>query len=382
MDLNNRLSRLRQWMRHGYGSPYIVELRLTQRCNLKCRFCATTVSTYDYSIELDVNKLLEAVRDAAELGVERWVIVGDGEPTYRLKDCLAVMRAVKSHGMRGSMLTNGTMLTTESIREMTGMGWDHICISLDGPNPDINDNLRGVSGAFSRAVLTIERINRAKSEAGSLLPVLDIQTVITARNFTVLEDMIHLAAENGIGRVTFQPVVYHQGADRSLLLPVQDVQELKRSIPDVLRAAESRGVHTNLAAFLERPMIEHANSMTRLLVPERIPEHPLLAYPCYEPWYLIAIRPDGGVDPCPHVRADPSSNLRRHSLRELWTGRYFTGFRERIAGKGMFKECDKCCSVGVIHNQEMRQMLEGDLYAIRSQGLQVPFESLSPLRGP
>ena len=64
-------------MRHGYGSPYIVELRLTQRCNLKCRFCATTVSTYDYSIELDVNKLLEAVRDAAELGVERWVTMGE-----------------------------------------------------------------------------------------------------------------------------------------------------------------------------------------------------------------------------------------------------------------------------------------------------------------
>lgn len=369
MSINARVSRLREWMEHGYARPYMVEHRLTQRCNLRCRFCPGRMWKFDYDAELNQEQLLQAVHDAAELGVKRWIIVGDGEPGCRLQDCLAVMRAVKEHDIFGTMTTNGTLFTEEAIREIVRTGWDHLAISLDGPNAEIHDYLRGVPGVFDRVMLTIDRFNKAKQEYGAQSPVWDFQFVMNSKNYTTLSDMIGLAAEKQVQNVTFQPLIYHQGTDRSLILSASQKKALKASIPVALREAERLGVMTNLQAYLDTPLIENTDSMQNVLLnDEDMEEHPLLGYPCFEPWYFIAIRADGGVDPCWHVREDPKSNIKNASLKEIWTGQYFTNFRKCIREGKMFEECKKCCAVGVIENKKMKDWLRGDLYAIRSQG--------------
>lgn len=356
-------------MAHGYGRPYIVDLRITQRCNLRCRFCPGTVSAYDYGAELDLTRMLQAVDDAAELGVSWWVIVGDGEPFCRADDCLAVMRAVKEHGMRGSILTNGTLLAPEAIREIVGMGWDRLTVSLDGADAGIHDYLRGIPGAFARVTDAIDRFNDVKAESGVSLPLLDFQTVMNSRNYAALADIIRLAAAKRINTVNFQPLVYHEGTDCALALSASQAKEMKASIPEIVLEAKQLGVGTNLGSFLESPMIENANSMHHVLAADgEGEEHPLLDYPCYEPWYLMAIKADGHVAPCRHVRGDSRTTLRTASLKDIWDGDYFTSFRRRIARGKMFKECEKCCAMGVIDTIGIKDRLRGDLYAIRSQG--------------
>ena len=188
--------------------------------------------------------------------------------------------------------------------------------------------------------------------------------------------MIWLSARGAINKVSFQPVVYHTGADASLLLRPRDVEAVLQSIPLLLREAETLGVTTNLGYCSDKPMLENANSMQNVFIPTGESEHPLLGHPCYEPRYTIAIRPDGGIDPFLHVRGDGRSNLRVASLKELWTGTCFSGFREHITSGRMLKECAKCCTVGVIGNSEMNKIFREDLYAAQSQGME---SALRPL---
>lgn len=356
-------------MEQGYGRPYRIDLDLTENCNLRCRFCKGA-QAYRYKglrNEVGVKQLLRAVRDAAELGVENWTLSGSGEATYRLGDCLAVMRAIKKHGMYGALTTNGTLLYDAAIQEIVRMGWNHIIISLDAPHVEVHDYLRGVPGVFARVMETIDSFNDAKETQGARDPLLCFQAVMTSQNCTLCKELIQLGAEKHVEQVNFQPLVYSPGEGTPSPLHMAPVQmeELKTSIPAILREAGRCGVATNLGAYLEKPLMENVHSMQNILTDVESSEHPLLRCPCFVPWHLIVIRADGRVTPCHTICNNQCNNLKETPLRKIWTGEYFTRFREHIAQGKIFNGCEECCSGTAIEELELRERLKSAMSAVQ-----------------
>ena len=52
--------------------------------------------------------------------------------------------------MEGILTTNGTLLNRELANTLLNIGWDEVHFSIDGPNAEIHDALRGRKGAFKK----------------------------------------------------------------------------------------------------------------------------------------------------------------------------------------------------------------------------------------
>ncbi len=88
---------------------------------------------------------------AVFLGGEREIVFSGGEPLLR-KGVLELAAHASSLGMKTIMPTNG-FLIDEAVAEAIGLsGMNEVFISLDSSEPSVHDSLRGMPGAFARAV--------------------------------------------------------------------------------------------------------------------------------------------------------------------------------------------------------------------------------------
>ncbi|MFB6088969.1 MAG: radical SAM protein, partial [Candidatus Aenigmatarchaeota archaeon] len=79
------IDRLKKWKNGGQAGPTNLELYLTNRCNLRCRFCGFSYGkndAEDLKKELGWKQIERIVEEASELGVDTFFI-GGGEPACR-----------------------------------------------------------------------------------------------------------------------------------------------------------------------------------------------------------------------------------------------------------------------------------------------------------
>jgi MoaA/NifB/PqqE/SkfB family radical SAM enzyme len=158
------------------------------RCNLHCPQCLddTTVPKLG---AVDRDRIASVLAAAGVLGVD----ISGGEPLL-LWDLPALAHRVAAGGRTAvSVTTNGWHLTrrAEELTEAV----DAIRVSLDGPDEDSHDRIRG-AGSFTRATEGI----RAALSAG--IP-LQIQMVLMTSNHAAMQEIVDLAVDLGAGGVTF-----------------------------------------------------------------------------------------------------------------------------------------------------------------------------------
>jgi len=116
--------RLRRWLKLDYrfgrggkaAGPYVVSLRLTYRCNLRCRMC------FLYGELGDGRPVKARFSGPEDMTLADWKAAIDrlaphkpsigitgGEPTLH-GHCFEIIRHVKDRGLYCGMVTNGTLL--------------------------------------------------------------------------------------------------------------------------------------------------------------------------------------------------------------------------------------------------------------------------------
>jgi MoaA/NifB/PqqE/SkfB family radical SAM enzyme len=88
-----------------------------------------------------------------------------------------------------SLTTNGWLLP-HFVQPFFDSGLEFISISIDGPNAEMHDKNRGVSGSFERAIEGIKKLVEIKKQNHSIFPNIKINTVITPWNVDELENTI------------------------------------------------------------------------------------------------------------------------------------------------------------------------------------------------
>lgn len=172
----------------GRAMPVSVCWSPIVRCNLRCPHCLddTSVRELDAANRGRVAGVLAA---AGVLGVD----ISGGEPLL-LRDLPALARRIAAGGRTAvSVTTNGWHLARRAQDLADAV--DAVRVSLDGPDEASHDRIRGV-GSFTRARQGI----RAAFSAG--LP-LQIQMVLMSSNRATAQQMVALAADLGVGGVTF-----------------------------------------------------------------------------------------------------------------------------------------------------------------------------------
>ena len=342
-------SRFLDWMQGKKRGPVKIQINPTNRCNLKCRFC--WLRDFDEAEvnleEIETSRYLGLVKEAKDLGVRKFEITGGGEPLMR-KDVIEIMKEIKEAGMEGELITNGTLFEEEDITQIIEMGWDRILFSLDAPDKETNDFLRG--GGFEKVVWSIRRFVEIEKKKGVDKPEIAIHTVLCKANYEKLPRMVEFVYGLGVRNFFVEPMVFltHKtGAGKELLL------DKGKEVEDYIRKAEklcSRyGIKHNLGK-LKTEQIEHVNRMDRLLRKK--------AYiPCFQPWYHVVIRPWGSVGPC--CMFDYSEeNIKQKSLKQIWFGDYFERIRKSIMEGNLFGFCSNCNPSQVQENEEVRMEIE------------------------
>lgn len=174
--------------------PRLIAWEITRACNLRCVHCRADAEWHTYPDELTTEECFVLLEQMAELGRPIIILTG-GEPLTR-PDIFDITRRAVSLGFPVVMGTNGTLITSETARELKAAGIRRISVSLDFPTADLHDSFRGEPGAFEGSLAGIRRAQEAGIEV-------QINTTVTRLNAHYLEDMLNLALQ--IGAAAFHP---------------------------------------------------------------------------------------------------------------------------------------------------------------------------------
>ena len=113
-----------------------LRLSVTDRCNLRCRYCMTEngVKKIDHEDILTYEEFLRVVRAAASLGVTKVRVTG-GEPLVR-KGVLDFLKELNQiEGLMDIRLTTNGVLLSEMAESLVNVGVRRVNVSLDSLRP-------------------------------------------------------------------------------------------------------------------------------------------------------------------------------------------------------------------------------------------------------
>ena len=335
----------------GVRGPWTLELYPTLLCNLSCGFCDTTIRAHKDPAELPAKRQLELVDEAADMGAQRVMILGGGEPLLA-SHTPELLRRVKARGMRGMLTTNGTLLTGATRSLLVEIGWDEVHISVDGAVPATHDRLRGRPGAFRKTVAAICRLRALRDASGGEFPRLTLHMVLTRFNVDELSGMVRLAAAVGADSVELDALVAYRPEQAEFELTDAEKSRLPRRLAEGVQLAVELRVRTNYARFSPSSATARGAQL-----PEAGTGEGFRRAPCLKPWHHLTVTADGRISPC-CVLAGEGESVASTSLTDLWESSSYLGRLRAgmLAGKP-FGRCAECSENLLVHERNIRAAL-------------------------
>lgn len=317
--------RIDQWLSGSNPSPVMVELDLTNRCNLKCDFC-----TFDYikdRSDIDTDAVLRMLYEFGTMGVKSINITGGGEPTLH-KDFKQILVFARKMGMEIGLFTNGMNIdkdTAETI--IDNCSW--VRVSIDAGCSGTFQRVKRVDG-FDTVVDNSKLLVETKNLKNSRCTV-GIGFVITKSNYDDIE--------------LFASLIDEIGADYGQYKP-----EIKNCFCN--EQVESAWWKTAIEYRLEDVMSKCQRAVINLYKFNDLVSHIDREYgECYGVHFVPCVGATGDVWVCTHLRNVPGysyGNVREKSFREIWG----LDNRRKVVENINLSKCQKYC-----RNNEINKVL-------------------------
>jgi MoaA/NifB/PqqE/SkfB family radical SAM enzyme len=324
--------------------PKALNINLTSICNSRCIFCELLDrKNMEKDKELSTKEVFDLINQAADMGIGEFGI-GGGEPLER-KDTMDILALIKEKGLNIGLASNGIIFSKLNDDELLKLKElvSFIPVSIDSVDPQENDRIRGVKGAFEK---TIEGVKRLKALG---FENVGMNSVVMKSNFIMIPELVKLAAKLGVRVLTFQPVNHYSNypfisplSEKEEFLPDEgNFEELQRVIKKGLENLnKERGLKSNLK-FLNLWVVEYFKfCQTREYFFKHVSG--LNYFRCYVPFSYINIDWQGRVIPC--FIMESNLNVKEKSLKEIW----YEGlkeYRECLKEEKYYDACRRCfCS--------------------------------------
>ncbi|MBN1296414.1 radical SAM protein [bacterium] len=321
--------------RLGYiDLPILAELAVTHRCNIRCRFCygscvcstRETGSRMHRRTELSTRRFERIIRIIRhDAGVPSMSFTG-GEPMLRNDIFRLVRYAAVTMGMRVNLITNGTLITTDTALRLRDSGLASAQVSIESPDPAVHDVLTQVPGSFHRSETGV----RALRDAGILVHV---HATICSENAQSLQDMPRFVQDLKLDRFSLNMMIpIGRGKGNDLAVRYREMDAIVRPIIERARVA---GV----------TFMWYAPTPICLFNPVALG---LGNKGCAACEGLLAIDPDGNILPCSSW-PEPLGSLLKTDFRTIWfsdrarTLRMKHAAPEQCTGCSDFAVCQGAC---------------------------------------
>ena len=307
-----------------HAVPRVAILELTLSCPYRCETCGSDAGRARLN-ELGLEEWQRAVEQLAELGCERVTLMG-GEP-LAFPDWQSIAETAIKLGLEVEMVTSGAGLTDEVADAMAKLPLDSVTVSVDGTAP-IHDALRGVQGAFGRALGAIQTLRDRGLAVG----------VGTQLNRLTVPTLAELAPQlEEAGALAWQ--VQHT-------MPTGRARGRELTLP----ASETNRLHQILRDLAERPGLRpHITDNVGYLSPDDVylrtpPGMQRRAWAgCWAGLLAVGITSNGHIKGCLSI-PDPhfEGNIRNEPLATIWNDpkrfAYTRGFRPEL----LHGDCARC----------------------------------------
>jgi SynChlorMet cassette radical SAM/SPASM protein ScmE len=294
------------------SSPRQIDIAITGRCNLACRYCFFADEMVARS-DLPTGRWLSFFDELGEMGVMTVSLTG-GE-VFTRPDLFELIDGLIANRMRYELLSNGTLIT-EKVLEQFEIGkrrqrLNSIQISVDGASAEVHDRSRPKS--FSRVLRALKLLK----EAG--YPV-SVRVTINRHNVDDLENVARLLLEE-VGLESFSTnEAYACGAtDRSegsiILTPTQRQQAME--VLTRLSKSYDRRIQAQagpLAMAREMQIIDEMRAGGKTGRPGR----GVLAS-CGCAFSKLSVLHDGVIVPCHVLSTYHLGIVGFNRLREIWS---------------------------------------------------------------
>jgi MoaA/NifB/PqqE/SkfB family radical SAM enzyme len=381
--MDEKIKRLLNWAKGIPQPPSTIELIPTNRCNFNCRSCwrqgiPKEEMLNKYKEEMSDERLLRLIDEAYELGVLEFAFVGGGEPLSR-PITFELMKKIREYGMRGDIVTNGSLLSNEVIETLVDIEWTRIKVSIDGSTANLQNELRGVK-CYDKIFMNLKYLSDLKKKKNKEHPKLGFNTVVSNKNYKDLPNIIKLAGKLGANEILILPLTVFSEEGKKLKLNQEQMAEFQGIIKKCLPLLKNYNIYSNLEKFLDLRYLDKTNNMHEVLMEEaekRVIKEKIekganliskkssqalpnfITMPCFEPWKHITIIANGNIASCfnDYVWTTKVS-IKDHSLKELWHGPYFEGYRKQILTRKLPKACATCCVWRVFEAEEIKNTME------------------------
>ena len=274
--------------------PLWLLAEVTYACPLQCPYCSNPLDFARTRGELTTGQWIDTLREARQLGAAQLGFSG-GEPLVRrdLEDLVAEARTL---GYYTNLITSAIGMDAERVRRLRQAGLDHIQISFQASEADLNNHFAGTD-AFDHKVA----MARAVKEQG--YPMV-LNVVLHRHNIDRTDAILDMALDLGADYVELANTQYYGWAfhNRHRLLPTRE--QLERSEAVANRYKEAHG---------DRMRILY-------VIPDYYADRPK---PCMNGWgqVFLSIAPDGTALPCQGARMLPGLEFPRvteHRLAWIW----------------------------------------------------------------
>jgi radical SAM protein with 4Fe4S-binding SPASM domain len=306
----------------GYPPPSTVFLEITGRCNLRCAHCLHP-DEEPRGPELTTDEVFRVSEELASAGV-KGVVIGGGEPLAR-RDFRKILSHIAARSLAQiCVVSNGTLITKQIARSLAE-NRAGIQISIDGDTPALHDQMRGVPGAFDKAIRGLRYLIEAGVDP-------EVCATVTSRNAVRILQIRSMVRGLGVTKFRVQRVVgigRGRSNGKELIIP-----------PAKMKALVER---------LEQERIPVSSFGFTLTTPPDAPVDLCGSGTCSAGTTSCAITSDGTVIPCSYFWGFAGENIRDHSFSWIWEHsavlRYFRSIRLKDIN-GVCQNCkwlSTCC---------------------------------------
>ncbi|MBC7195515.1 MAG: SPASM domain-containing protein, partial [Caldisericia bacterium] len=260
--------------------PTSITLQLTNRCNLKCKYCYYSknliIKYEDMTFEI-IKKTINLFVEPNE-NKEINITFFGGEPLLKynlIKETIEyIEKYIKNKKIHYFISTNGTLFNNEIYKYLSEKNVS-IQISIDGIK-EKHDRMRLFPSNIGSYDIIFNNISKIKNINKSSVN-LKARVTLFKNNTNIKEIFDHLC-DIGFKKISFAPVTYD---DESIKLSKDEWKEIIKSYKRIIND-ENYKKYLNL--FIRQLLAIH--------------NHILSIFPCGAGKNLIAISPNGDIYPC------------------------------------------------------------------------------------
>lgn len=299
--------------------PASLYLTVTERCNLRCQHCITLAPERTATGRARTMQpwLLDALGDGLA-AADYFGFAHGGESLVApiFKDLLRRIQTARGgRPYTVHLLSNGMLLTPQTVEELVALGLNSLAVSLDGVTAETNDFIR--LGADLRVIAHNLRHAVALRQHRGVDLRIGISTVVLAENVDELPALGRLAVELGLDWLKVEEAYPINDFTKKSLLrprsrrPQEALLALRRIVePAGIVVIDHLAPPTGCPCTASDPAYAEFRSSDDFANRARF-------LPCRAAWELLCVDPDGTVHPVDYAHP-PLGNLLTTPLVELW----------------------------------------------------------------